>query len=47
MTIYKNRYQAKKAMQGNQAIVKVDNGQGGTGYVLMDYADYLVWRKQK
>lgn len=47
MTIYTSRYYAKKEMQGSQAIVKVDNGKGGYGYVLMDYAAYFVWRKQK
>ena len=45
--MYKTRYQARKAMIGDQAIVKVDAGGGKIGYRLMDAADYRVWRKQK
>jgi len=50
MKTYKNRYQARKAMVGNQAIVKVCSNQHegqDYGYVLMDYAYHYVWRKQK
>jgi hypothetical protein len=50
MTHYKTRYQAKKHMVGMQAIVKVSSfdfdGQD-YAYVLMDYADYRAWRKQR
>ena len=46
--IFKNRYQAEKARKtepdfnGAEVVVKVEGG-----YVLMDAADYLVWKKQK
>lgn len=42
MKIYKNRYQANKDKRGDQRIVKVDGG-----YILMTYAEYEIWRKQK
>lgn len=42
MTIYKNRYQAKKHAKSNEVIVKVEGG-----YAIMDAAYYNVWKKQK
>ena len=50
-TVYPTRYHAKKAMRGDKVIVKVSSmefthlGQDWA-YVLMDYADYHIWRKQ-
>ena len=46
--IFKTRYQAVKErthnpfFNGTEAIIKVDGG-----YTIMDYADYIVWKKQK
>ena len=47
---FKNRYQARKAMIGHKAIVKVacnDYDGQDYAYVLMDYSDYHVWRGQR
>lgn len=42
MTIYKNRYQAKKNANYGDVIVKVDGG-----YTIMDALEYSIWRNQK
>lgn len=47
MKIYETRYQARKAAQYGQVVAKVDAGDGKTGYVVMDCADYRIWRRQK
>lgn len=47
MKIYETRYQARKAARYGQVVVKVDAGDGKTGYVVMDCADYRIWRRQK
>ena len=43
MKIYETRYQARKAAQYGQ----VDAGDGKIGYVVMDCADYRIWRNQR
>ena len=47
MKIYETRYQARKAARYGQVVAKVDAGDGKTGYVVMDCADYRIWRRQK
>ena len=47
MKIYETRYQARKAAQYGQVVAKVDAGDGKTGYVVMDCADYRIWRNQR
>ena len=47
MKIYETRYQARKAARYGQVVAKVDAGDGKTGYVVMDCADYRIWRSQK
>ena len=42
MTIYKNRYQARKVATGDEMVVKVDGG-----YTIMAPAAYRIWRIQK
>ena len=43
MMIYKTRYQAEKVRRkGEEIVVRVSGG-----YVVMTYADYSVWKKQK
>lgn len=42
MSIYKNRYQAKKNANYGDVIVKVDGG-----YTIMSACDYSVWKNQK
>ena len=47
MKIYETRYQARKAARYGQVVAKVDAGDGKTRYVVMDCADYRIWRSQK
>ena len=42
MTIYKTRYQAKKAARGGEMVVKVCGG-----YAVMTAEQYHIWKKQK
>lgn len=42
MTIYKNRYQAKKNAKQGDVVVKVEGG-----YTVMDAYSYYVWKHQK
>ena len=42
MTIYKNRYQAKKVSLAHEVIVKVDGG-----YIIMSYEEYRYWKNNK
>lgn len=42
MTIYRNRYQARKHAKYCDIVVKVEGG-----YILMDTREYYVWKNQK
>lgn len=42
MTIYKNRYQARKNANYGDVVVKVEGG-----YTVMDARDYRIWKAQK
>ena len=42
MTIYKNRYQARKVAEHGDVVVKVEGG-----YIIMSAGDYEVWKRQK
>jgi hypothetical protein len=51
-TIFPSRYYAEKAKKTNpfrssDIIVKVCAGGDKVGYVLMDPANYSIWKKQK
>ena len=42
MTIYKNRYQAKKAAGYGDIVVRVEGG-----YTVMSAENYKIWKRQK
>lgn len=42
MTIYKNRYQARKNAKYGDVVVKVEGG-----YIVMGALDYRAWKKMK
>ena len=47
MKIYTTRHKAEQDRLYSEVIVKVDDGQGGTGYTIMSAQDYQIWKKQK
>lgn len=42
MTIYKNRYQARKHAKYGDMVVKVEGG-----YILMDTREYYIWKAER